>query len=89
MKCSFWATHHGVEIDLLIVRGAHRLGVEIKLTEAPGITPSIRIALNDLRLDRVVVIHAGQERFPLAERVEAVPIGELDTLEARRLLSAR
>jgi hypothetical protein len=33
----------------------------------------MRNALDGLQLDRLVVVHAGAQRFPLAERVEAVP----------------
>lgn len=73
----FWATHQGAEIDLILRRGDRLLGVECKRADAPRVTPSIRIALDDLRLDRVAVIHPGTKRFSLAERVEAVP---LDTL---------
>ena len=59
------------------MRGRTRLGFEIKLTRAPRLTTSIRIALEDLRLDRIDVVHAGDESFPLAERVRAVALGRL------------
>lgn len=73
----FWATHQGAEIDLILRRGDRLLGVECKRADAPRVTPSIRIALDDLRLERVAMIHPGTKRFALADRVEAVP---LDTL---------
>lgn len=73
----FWATHQGAEIDLVLRRGDRSLGVEIKRADAPRITPSIRIALEDLRLEQVVVLYPGPQRFPLADRVEAVPVGDL------------
>jgi hypothetical protein len=41
------------------------------------VTPSIKIALADLELDRVAVVYPGERRYPLADRVEAVPVGEL------------
>jgi hypothetical protein len=44
----FWATHQGAEIDLLMLRGSRRIGVEIKRSDAPSLTPSMRIALDDL-----------------------------------------
>lgn len=72
----FWGTHGGAELDLFLDRGGVRLGVEVKRTDRPSVTPSIRAALRDLGLDRVVVVHAGTERFPLADRVEAVPAAE-------------
>jgi len=73
----FWATHQGAEIDLVLRRGGSLLGVEIKRTDAPKVTPSIRIAIEDLGLERVVILYSGTKRFPLAERVEAVPLQDL------------
>ena len=76
-ECHFWATHTGAELDLMLVRGRTRLGFEIKLTRAPHVTPSIRHALSDLRLDRIDVVHAGDDSFPLAARVRAVALRRL------------
>ena len=73
----FWATHAGAELDLLVVRRHRRLGFEIKRTSTPKLSPSIRTALSDLNLDRLDVIYAGDETFPLAERVRAVGITRL------------
>jgi predicted AAA+ superfamily ATPase len=68
----FWGTHAGAEIDLVVLRGNRRLGFEVKRTSAPSVTPSMRIALEDLRLERIDVLHAGRETFPLADRIRAV-----------------
>ena len=76
-ECWFWATHAGAELDLLVVRGRTRLGFEIKRTTAPRLTPSMRTALTDLRLDRLTVVHAGAHAFPLGDRVHAVPFSQL------------
>jgi len=73
----FWATHQGAEIDLLLRRGDRLLGVECKRADVPRLTPSIRIALQDLRLERVAVIYPGTKRYPLGDRVEAVPLNTL------------
>lgn len=73
----FWATHQGAEMDLILERDARLFGVEIKRTDAPKITPSIRTALDDLGLERVAVIYPGAKRYPLGEKVEAVPLGDL------------
>jgi len=74
-QCFFWATHGGAELDLLVVEGARRRGFEIKRTAAPSLTSSMRIAMEDLHLESLDVIHAGgQDVFPLAPRVRAVPI---------------
>jgi hypothetical protein len=69
----FWRTEHGAELDLLFIRGRRRIGFEMKRTTAPTMTPSMHRALEDLKLDRLYVIHAGAHRFPMRERVEAVP----------------
>lgn len=73
----FWATHAGAELDLLLFKDGRRIGIEIKRADAPRLTPSMRTALEDLRLDRLVVVYPGDRRYPLAEGVEVVPFGEL------------
>jgi len=75
--CHFWATHQGAELDLLVVHGARRFGFEFKRTTAPAMTRSMHVALHDLRLDRLDVIHAGRETFPLSAKVRAVACGQL------------
>jgi predicted AAA+ superfamily ATPase len=64
-------------LDLLLRRGDRLFGVECKRADAPRLTPSIRIALEDLGLDRVAVIYPGAKRYPLGESVEAVPLWAL------------
>ena len=73
----FWATHQGAEIDLILRRGDAVYGVECKRTDTPRLTPSIRIALDDLNLKHVFVIYPGTQRFPLGSQVEAVPLQTL------------
>jgi predicted AAA+ superfamily ATPase len=75
--CFFWATHAGAELDLLIIRGHKRFGFEIKRTNVPKMTSSIRSALETLGLESLDVIHAGNETFPLAEKVRAVAFRRL------------
>jgi len=55
------------------------LGVECKRADAPKLTASIRIALDDLGLERVAVIYPGAKRYPLGDSVEAVPLKTLTT----------
>jgi len=73
----FWATHQGAELDLLLFANGKRYGVEIKRADAPVLTPSIRIALADRKLSRLIVIYPGDKRYRLADRVTAVPAAEL------------
>lgn len=76
-QCYFWATQAGAELDLLVVARGTRRGFEIKRTDAPKLTPSMKSALTDLSLDSLHVVHAGDRSFPLAERVRAVSIASL------------
>jgi predicted AAA+ superfamily ATPase len=78
-QCFFWGLHSGAELDLLVIRGGQRLGFEIKLTDAPKITPSMRSALDALKLDSLHVIHAGNDAFPLAERIRALPLSQIQS----------
>jgi len=73
----FWATHNGAEIDLLLFKGGKRIGVECKRADAPTLTPSMRIALADLKLDELIVVYPGERRYRLDKRVEVVPLVEL------------
>jgi predicted AAA+ superfamily ATPase len=82
----FWATHQGAEIDLVLRRGDRLLGIECKRADAPKLTPSIRMALEELGLERVAVIYPGAKRYPLAAGVEAVPLTTL--AEPGRLFGA-
>ena len=73
----FWGTHAGAELDLMVRIGPRLVGVEVKRTDRPRVTSSMRRALADLDLDRLVVVHAGDDAFPLAERIDAVPAARL------------
>ena len=77
-ECFFWATHSGAELDLLVVRGNRRLGFEVKRTSAPSVTRSMHSALSDLELERLDVVHAGEQTYPLAERTRAVALARLE-----------
>ena len=73
----FWATHAGAELDLLMFKQGRRVGVEFKRMDAPRLTPSMRVAMSDLRLDALFVVYPGDRRYTLAQGVEAVPLAHL------------
>ncbi len=73
----FWGLHSGAELDLLVVRGRHRRGFEIKHTDSPVVTPSMRSAIENLRLDQLDVVHVGDHTFPLADGIRAVAMSRL------------
>ncbi|HEX9187084.1 MAG TPA: AAA family ATPase [Vicinamibacteria bacterium] len=72
------------ELDLLVVRGRRRWGFELKRTSAPTVSRSMHVAVADLRLERLDVVHGGAHSFPLAPRIRAVALARL--LEDRRPL---
>jgi len=76
-ECFFWATHGGAELDLLVIRGRKRFGFEVKRTSSPEMTPSMRYAMSDLRLDFLDVIHAGDQTFQMGKRIRAVSFKRL------------
>jgi predicted AAA+ superfamily ATPase len=76
-ECAFWATHAGAELDLLIVRGQRRLGFEFKRTDAPVPTRSMHVAMADLKLESLTVVHAGTGVYPMAKGIRAVPLARL------------
>lgn len=80
----YWATHNGAEIDLVLFKDGRRIGIECKRMDAPIVTPSMRVALTDLKLDELIVVYPGERRYPLGERVEVVPLAELVTGNAGR-----
>ena len=76
-QCFHWSTHTGAKLDLFVMDGARRYGFEVKRSEAPKLTRSMRSALETLNLDRLDVVHAGTERYRLAPNVRALPASDL------------
>jgi len=64
------------------LQNGRRLGVEIKLNEAPKITRSMRIALADLELDHLWVIYPGEHLYPADEKITMCPLQKVIDLTA-------
>jgi uncharacterized protein len=73
----YWATQSGAELDLLLLRGGKRYGVEVKHADAPRLTKSMAVALHDLGLERLFVVYPGSEAYPLGKRAVALGLPEL------------
>ncbi len=65
------------EIDFLLIQNGCRIGVERQHADAHVLTPSVRIALADLKLDELRVVYPGKKRFALTKKVEVVPQSQL------------
>ena len=76
-ECHFWAAHAGAELDLLVVRGKVRRGFEFKRTTAPATTRSMHVAIEDLRLSRLDVVHAGAHSFAMHPKIRAIALSRL------------
>lgn len=73
----FWATPAGAELDLLAFVRGKRIGIEIKYADAPALTKSMRIAMTDLSLDRLLVAYPGRESYKLDTQIEVVTLDDL------------
>lgn len=71
----FWRTAAGAELDLLLSHKGRRIGIEVKYADAPRFGPSMGIAMQDLRLDRLLVIYPGEKSYDIGERMLVLPLG--------------
>jgi predicted AAA+ superfamily ATPase len=77
----FWATQSHAELDLLIVQNSKKIGFEFKYSDHPSISKSMRIALEDLKLDHLAVMYPGDQIAPLDNNItlyglETIATGE-------------
>ena len=56
---------------------------EIKRSDAPSLSPSMRSSLQDLKLNRLWVIYPGTRRYALHEKVTALPFESALVMEQR------
>lgn len=72
----FWSTHTGNEIDLFFIHNGKRYGFEVKFTETPAVTKSMHIALDDLALEHLWIVHPGKHVYPLHQKITALSLHE-------------
>lgn len=83
-EACFWAVHSGPQLDLLLLMGGRKYGLEIKRSDAPKLEASMRAALETLKLDHLLVLYPGTMRYSLSDSVTVVPLTEVR--ESRQLL---
>lgn len=76
----FWRTQTGVELDLLMIKNGKRYGFEIKLSDAPPVTASMHIAIEDLKLDHLYVVNALDAFYIKEERISIVGTNQLKNI---------
>ncbi|MCB1109174.1 MAG: ATP-binding protein [Chlamydiia bacterium] len=79
-ECYFWGIHNTAELDLLIMQNGKRLGFEFKYSDAPKITASMRIALDHLKLDSLIVIYPGEKDFTLDNKIHVKSLSSLRSM---------
>ena len=79
-RIGFYRTAAGTELDLVIEQGRRKVGVEIKFSSAPKPTKGFWQALQDLQVDRAFVVAPVTRRYPLAERVEVIPVANIEAI---------
>jgi uncharacterized protein len=73
----FWSDGQAAEIDLVLFRDGTMYGVVCDRAEIPTIKPHMLTALSDLGMEKMTIIYPGDKRFPLHERIEAVPVSDI------------
>ena len=70
----FYRTAAGAEIDLVLVRGNKpEIAIEVKRNQSPSISRSMANALADLKPVKSFIVYPGDELYPVAENVIALP----------------
>lgn len=77
----FWGVHTGAEIDLVFKKRSKLYGVEVKYSQAPSLTPSMRFALRELSLKHLWVVYPGKEEYPLSRSITVIPLTGLNKIK--------
>jgi hypothetical protein len=70
----FWATHGGTELDLLVMDRGRRFGFELKYAEAPSVSRSMRIAVQELGLERLWIVVPDGPGWEVDDRIAVTPL---------------
>ena len=74
----FYRTSAGAEIDLVIDHAdGERWAIEIKRSLSAKVRRGFHLACEDIKPTRAFVVHAGDDRYPLAQSVEGIGVREL------------
>ncbi|HSV43764.1 MAG TPA: ATP-binding protein [Candidatus Bathyarchaeia archaeon] len=73
----FWAICNGPDLDLVFSKNGRMYGVEVKRSDAPTLTTTMHIAIDDLKLERLVIIYPGERRYELHKKASAIPFGKI------------
>lgn len=72
----YWATYSGAELDMFFIANGKRYGIEFKFSEAPDKTKSMAVAIETLKLDKLLVVYPGESSWPINETISVCPIAK-------------
>lgn len=73
----FWHVHAGSELDLLWHHAGKSWGAEFKYADAPGLSKSMKIIVEDLNLEHLWVIYPGKSGYMLSDKVSVMSITDI------------
>jgi uncharacterized protein len=76
----FYSIHSGSELDLFFIQDGKRIGVEFKRADAPQVSRSMRIAMEDLKLDLLYVVYPGERNYEINDRIRVLSIKKLQSV---------
>ena len=74
---SFYRTAAGAELDVVVEFGQKRIGFEIKFSVAPKVSKGFWQSLQDVRPHQTFIVAPVQQRWPFADGVEVIPVGDI------------
>ena len=74
----YWATYSGAELDMFVIVNGKRYGIEFKFSEAPDKTKSMAIAIESLKLDKLLIVIPGDKSWPINETISVCPVNEME-----------
>ena len=75
---SFYRTSAGAEVDLVLdLPGKQRWAVEVKRSLSARPKKGFHLASEDIKASKRFVVHAGEDRYPVSEDIEAIGVRKL------------
>jgi len=75
IQYGYYRTTGGAEVDLVLeIKPGEIWAIEIKRSTAPNVSKGFHSACEDLEPTRKIVVHAGEDSFPLKHGVEALSL---------------
>ena len=79
---SFYRTAAGAELDVVVESGQHIIAFEIKFSVAPKVSKGFWQSLKDIQPHKTYIVAPVQQRWPFAEGVEVIPVGDIASIFA-------